>query len=227
MSVENAIFQVGYLERIALGTSYPAIAHHVRRLYSGLPSSTEVVLDATGLGGPVCEIFSGIGISPIGVMITAGTAQSEDGKFLHVPKMLLISRLQALLHEGRLKIQKSLPEASVLMGELLDYRIQYTAAGHLTFNAREGRHDDLVLALAIACYRAAGDGVRYGGLMDYYQRLSGRVADPQYFIGVDLGQARDPTAIAVVRRVEYPTPAEVRDPEFLPNASSVPSGSGV
>jgi len=50
MSVENAIFQVGYLERIPLGTSYPAIAHHVRRLYSGLPPSTEVVLDATGLG---------------------------------------------------------------------------------------------------------------------------------------------------------------------------------
>jgi hypothetical protein len=189
MSVENAIFQVGYLERMALGTSYPAIAHHVRRLFLGLPSSTEVVLDATGLGGPVYEIFVGIGISPIGVMITAGTAQSDDGKFLHVPKMLLISRLQALLHEGRLKIQKSLPEASVLMGELLDYRIEYTAAGHLTFNAREGRHDDLVLALAIACYRAAGDGVRYSDLMDYYRRVSvGRVADPQYFIGVDLGR---------------------------------------
>jgi hypothetical protein len=224
MSVENAIFQVGYLERIPLGTSYPAIAHHVRRLYSGLPSSTEVILDATGLGGPVFEIFVGIGISPIGVMITAGTAQTEDGKFLHVPKMLLISRLQALLHEGRLKIQKSLPEAAVLMGELLDYRIQYTAAGHLTFNAREGRHDDLVLALAIACYRAAGDGVRYGALMDFYRRAAGGgVAAPQYFIGVDLGQARDPTAIAVVRRVEFPTRAEVRDPEFLPNASAVPS----
>ena len=224
MSVENAIFQVGYLDRIPLGTSYPAIAHHVRRLYSGLPSSTEVVLDATGLGGPVFEIFVGIGISPIGVMITSGTAQSEDGKFLHVPKMLLISRLQALLHEGRLKIQKSLPEAAVLMGELLDYRIQYTAAGHMTFNAREGRHDDLVLALAIACYRAAGDGLRYTGLLDFYRRSAGhRIADPQYFIGVDLGQARDPTAIAVVRRVEYPTPQEARDPEFLPNASAVPS----
>ena len=224
MSVENAIFQVGHLQRMPLMTSYPQIAHHVRRLFMGLPSSTEVVLDATGLGAPVYDIFLAAGLSPIGVMITAGTAQSEDGRFLHVPKMLLISRLQALLHEGRLKIQKSLPEASVLMGELLDYRIQYTSAGHLTFNAREGRHDDLVLALAIACYRAAGDGVRYSGLMDYYRRRSGRVADPQYFIGVDLGQARDPTALCVVRRVEYPTPEEVRDPEFLPNASSVPSG---
>src|SRR5215813_6558680 len=223
MSVENAIFQVGHFQRVPLGTSYPAIAYHVRRLFLGLPSSTEVVIDATGLGGPVFEIFLGIGINPTGLMITAGTAQSEDGKFLHVPKMLLISRLQALLHAGRLKIQKSLPEASVLMGELLDYRIQYTAAGHMTFNAREGRHDDLVLALAIACYRAAGDGVRYSGLMEYYRRAAGRIADPQYFIGVDLGQARDPTAIAVVRRVECPTPEEARDPEFLPYASAVPS----
>ena len=220
MSVENAIFQVGYLERVALGTPYPAIAQHVRRLFLGLPPSTEVVLDATGLGGPVYEIFVGVGIGPVGVMITAGTAQSAEGRFLHVPKMLLISRVQALLHEGRLKIQKNLSEASVLMAELLDYRIQYTAAGHLTFNAREGRHDDLVLALAIACYRAAGDGVRYSGLLDYYRRQSrGRVPDPQYFIGVDLGQARDPTAIAVVRRVEYPSPEEVRDPESLLNAA--------
>ena len=217
MSVDNAIFQVGYLERVALGTSYPAIAQHVRRLFLGLPPPTEVVLDATGLGGPVYEIFVGVGISPVGVMITAGTAQSEEGRFLHVPKMLLISRVQALLHEGRPK-KKS--EASVLMAELLDYRIQYTAAGHLTFNAREGRHDDLVLALAIACYRAAGDGVRYSGLLDYYRREArGRVADPQYFIGVDLGQARDPTAIAVVRRVEYPSPKQVREPEFLLNAA--------
>jgi hypothetical protein len=114
MSAENAIFQVGYLERVALGTSYPAIAHHVRRLFLGLPPSTEVVLDATGLGGPVYEIFVGVGISPVGVMITAGTAQSAEGRFLHVPKMLLISRVQALLHEGRLKIQKNLSEASVL-----------------------------------------------------------------------------------------------------------------
>jgi hypothetical protein len=222
VSTETAIFQVGHLERAPLGTSYPAIAHHVRRLLLGLPRSTEVVLDATGLGGPVFDIFVGVGISPVGVMITAGTSQTQEGKFLHVSKMLLISRVQALLHEGRLKIQKNLPEASVLMGELLDYRIQYTAAGHLTFNAREGRHDDLVLALAMACYRAAGDGVAYEGLLDYYRRLAAPagIPSPRYFVGVDLGQARDPTAIAVVRRVDYPSPAEVRDPQFVPDPAA-------
>jgi hypothetical protein len=43
------------------------------------------------------------------------------------------------------------------------------------------------------------------------------VPPPRYFVGVDLGQARDPTAIAVVRRVDYPSPAEVSDPQFVPN----------
>src|SRR6516225_2322587 len=110
MSVENAIFQVGYLERIALGTSYPAIAQHVRRLFLGLPPSTEVVLDATGLGGPVYEIFVGVGISPVGVMTTAGTAQTEDCRSLHVATMLFLSRQQALLDEGLLQIQRSLSQ---------------------------------------------------------------------------------------------------------------------
>jgi hypothetical protein len=46
------------------------------------------------------------------------------------------------------------------------------------------------------------------------------VAAPRYFVGVDLGQMRDPSAVAVVRRVDYPTRAEARDPEFLPNAAA-------
>ena len=31
-------------------------------------------------------------------------------------------------------------------------------------------------------------------------------SEPRYYVGVDLGQSRDPTAIAVVRRVEPPWP---------------------
>jgi len=70
-----------------------------------------------------------------------------------VPKLTLVSRLQALLHQGRLKIHRELDEAETLARELKDFRVEYTAAGHLTFNARSGKHDDLVLALAIAVWR--------------------------------------------------------------------------
>jgi len=74
--------------------------------------------------------------------------------------------------------------------------------------------------MALGCYRAAGDGVPYSALLEYYARQLGPrgVPRPRYFVGVDLGQSRDPTAIAVVRRVDYPSSGEVRDPGFLPNA---------
>jgi hypothetical protein len=222
MSTDHAIFQVGHLERAPLGTTYPAIVHHVGRLLQRLPRGTELIIDYTGVGRPVFDLFQHLSVYPTGVLITSGVTEAMIDGIAHVPKLVLISRVQALLHEGRLKIQKDLPEAAALVNELVEFRVQYTAAGHLTFNAREGRHDDLVLALAIACYRAAGDGLKYEGLIDYYRRMAvpRGIPEPRYFVGLDLGAARDPTAVAVVRRVDYPSPAEVRDPEFLPNAAA-------
>ncbi len=69
-----------------------------------------------------------------------------------MPKVTLVSRLQALLHSGDLRIPRALPDAAVLTRELQEFRVKYTDAGNATFNAREGEHDDLVLALAIAVF---------------------------------------------------------------------------
>jgi hypothetical protein len=151
-----SVFQVGYLERIPLGTVYPAIVAHVQRLiakpvWSG---NIDLAVDRTGVGGPVCDLFTSAGVTFAGLMIHGGDAERNDGNIHFVPKMTLISRLQALLHEGRLRIQKELPEAAELVRELQDFRVQYTASGHLTFNAREGKNDDMVLALAIAAWRS-------------------------------------------------------------------------
>ena len=52
-------------------------------------------------------------MSPIGVTITASDAVTHEGMIYQVPKLVLISRVQALLHDGRLKIQKGLPDALV------------------------------------------------------------------------------------------------------------------
>jgi hypothetical protein len=122
-----------------------------------------------------------------------------------VPKLILVSRLQALLHQGQLKIKRSLPEAEVLVRELQDFRVEYTANGNLTFNARQGQHDDLVLALAIACWRAHGGGVSYQGLLDYYTRqYSGTAFAPaRYFLGLDLGQMR--TRVCAPKPTAMPT----------------------
>jgi len=204
MTFPPSIFQVGHLERVPLGTPYPGIVAHVGRLLDKLPAGTELVIDLTGVGRPVFDMFVYSGISPLGVLITAGASETRDGPICGVPKLTLVSRLQALLHEGRLKILRELAEAETLVRELQDFRVEFTAAGHLTFNARTGKHDDLVLALAIAVWRAYGGGMASYGVWELTRRqaMGSRANEPRYFVGVDLGQSRDPTAIAVVRRVD-------------------------
>ena len=208
MTPPAAIFQVGHLERVPLGTPYPGIVAHVGRLLGKLPAGTELIIDFTGVGRPVFDMFVYSGISPLGVLITGGTSETTDGAIRGVPKLTLVSRLQALLHEGRLKIQRELAEAETLVRELQDFRVEFTATGHLTFNARTGKHDDLVLALAIAVWRAFGGGMANYGIWELTRRQAtgSAASEPRYFVGVDLGQSRDPTAIAVVRRVDPPTP---------------------
>jgi hypothetical protein len=72
----------------------------------------------------------------------------------------------------------------------------------LTFNARSGRHDDLLLAAAMAAwYFHAGRPNQ--GVYDY-AALAGHVGGEKHVIAVDLGQSNDPTAICVMSRVKLP-----------------------
>ena len=66
-----------------------------------------------------------------------------------------MSALQVLLQSRRIKVAPSLPEAQTLVRELLDFKVKITLAANETFGAwREGTHDDLVLAVAIAAWEA-------------------------------------------------------------------------
>src|SRR5690606_7689972 len=89
-----------------------------------------------------------------GITITSGHKAERNDTGWSVPKVLLVSRLQALLHSGALEIDGKAKDAAVLLKELQDFRVSFTAVGNPTFNARQGAHDDLVLALAIAVFGA-------------------------------------------------------------------------
>jgi hypothetical protein len=150
---KRPIYRVAHLERLKLGLSYLQICARVKSLVERLPRSAELVIDATGVGRPVFDMFRGDGLNPLGVMITGGTEERHEGRFYYVPKLTLVSRIQALLHAGHLRILKKLPEAKLLVRELEEFRVDYSPTGQLTFNARSGQHDDLVLATAIAAWR--------------------------------------------------------------------------
>ncbi len=187
----RALFQVGHLERLPLGTPYPGVVRYVSGMLGSarLRGKSELVIDFTGVGRPVFDMFNAHGMSPIGVAITAGDAVTNEGMIYRVPKLVLISRVQALLHDGRLKIHKALPDAPALVAELQDFRAEVTDSGYWKFGARSGKHDDLVLAVAIALWRAHGDNVRGWGILEYWRRRAS---------GLSSGESTAPAAPDVV-----------------------------
>jgi hypothetical protein len=105
----------------------------------------------------VVDIFRKAGLRPIAVTITAGDAQTRERLLpsdYKVAKILLVSRLQAALHAGNLKVAKDLPETRALVEELQDFQVSFTETGYAKFGARVGRHDDLVHSAAIALWWA-------------------------------------------------------------------------
>jgi hypothetical protein len=73
---EMPVHQVIHLERLPLRTRYPAIVSAVVDLLARplLRSRCEVVVDFTGVGRPVSDLFAERGIAHTGVTITGGNA---------------------------------------------------------------------------------------------------------------------------------------------------------
>src|SRR5207237_9730827 len=119
---------------------------------------------------------------------------------------------------GRAQIMIDRAEGGAVMRQLQAWWIEFTAAGHPTLNARSGKHDDLVLAPAIALWRDYGGGIASWGFLEAtrWRTMASMPSEPRYFVGVDLGQSRDPTAIPVVRRVDPPRPAP--KPTYAPGS---------
>jgi hypothetical protein len=155
----TAQLHVRALERIPLGTPYPAIVQRVSWLVSQLElAEPQLVVDATGVGRPVVDLFRQGHHKIVGVTITGGDATSNErvrgGEDWRVPKRDLVSALAVLLDAGRLKIANALPHARTLVDELLAFQTRITPSANDTYGARVGAHDDLVLATALACWWA-------------------------------------------------------------------------
>jgi hypothetical protein len=113
----------------------------------------DLVVDATGVGRPVVDMLRQSQLKPIAVTITGGDTVGGSGGFT-VPKRDLVSTVQVLLQGGRLKVAGALPDQPLLVRELLNFQVRIDPiTAHDSYGAwREGAHDDLVLAVALACW---------------------------------------------------------------------------
>ena len=164
-------YDVRHLERWKLGSRYPEIVAAVRdRMRSPQLRAALLVVDSTGVGVAVTDMLRAAGLQFDSVTITGGDQVHREGRQWRVPKRDLVSGVQVLLQSGRLRVAEALPEAQTLTRELLNFRYKIDPlTAHDSYGAwREGENDDMVLAVALACWRATkprggklytGDGI--------------------------------------------------------------------
>jgi len=201
-------YRVRHLQRFPLNTTYPAMINRTIEIIQKLGGGT-LVIDATGVGRPVVDLFWEHGLTPWAITITGGNnatcaateAIKKKGMFVtpsvrdqltwSVPKRDLVGVLSVSFQNHVLKISSKLPDAKTLTDELLNFKVKINAkTAHDSYEAwREGQHDDLVLSVALALWVA----VHHGSTSPYY-------------FGLDLGQASDFTALSIIEGASARTP---------------------
>ncbi len=169
--------QVNFMERY-LGWSYPRIvdkavrfsAHIQRQLHMTHPPT--IVVDATGVGRAIVDMFREGGLAPIALTVHGGEKATANqsktwidssdpssvnmgvGSEWHIPKKDLVGVLAEVLQQGLLNVRDWKPGdgangaengvdiKSALMRELATYKQKRTAAGNESFEAWRTKDHD-------------------------------------------------------------------------------------
>ena len=158
-------YRVVSLERMR-HVDYPIIVKRVEDIvnsYVRTGENTHLIVDKTGVGAPVVDLMFTKNLNPVGISI------SGEGKpictFLNqwksrqswtCPKRDLVHNLLLQAQLGKFRVLDTLPLAQVLLDEMLNFKIKIDIkTGHDSYGTwREGEHDDLVLAVALALWWA-------------------------------------------------------------------------
>ncbi len=121
-----------------------------------------LAVDATGVGAPVVDMLRAarLGCAMTAVTITGGEKGSGSmwSGNASVPKRDLMTELLVLLEKGMLTIGAT-RESGQLVRELKDVKASMNGRGQVRMGADgNGEHDDLAIALALACWRARRKG---------------------------------------------------------------------
>jgi hypothetical protein len=122
-----------------------------------------LAIDASGVGRAAVDVL--IEMSPpctlVPITITGGETFSpatwpRGVSGFKVAKTLLIAGLLRCFEQRRFHVP-GLPLAEAFRKELDDFELRLAAdSGHETYGARQGRHDDLVLAAAVLVWACEG-----------------------------------------------------------------------
>ncbi len=168
-------YEVLMMKRFALKTSYVSIVREIsNRLrqppfdswqdYKGVRHPAKIPLyltyDKTGVGAAVAELlqndqFLASRLEELrAVNITAGRDVNETSDALNIPKRDLIMATVIAFEKEQIEFAGDLPELVLLVAELQNFEMRFTAKGNDTYSATGANHDDMVIALSLAVYSA-------------------------------------------------------------------------
>jgi hypothetical protein len=141
-------------ERVMLGTSWNRVVERVRQIatHPRMLNNCALAVDATGVGAPIVDMLrkASLGCEITAVTITSGDRETETAHGWNVPKRDLMTGLQLGLEEGEVRIAGRMKDLGSLIRELIDIRV----TGERIGADRVGQHDDLVIAVALAVWKA-------------------------------------------------------------------------
>jgi hypothetical protein len=160
-----------HLERYPLRTPYTQIADGVATLmrseqlnhdeydpsrHRTAKTKVELLVDKSGVGAGVTDLLKAKGLQFTPITIHGGEKVHNERGTYNVPKKDLVAALEVPFDTGTLKVAEGLQLWPTLKEELLNFRRkQNQKTAHISFEHwREGDHDDLVLACALACWGA-------------------------------------------------------------------------
>jgi hypothetical protein len=170
---EKAVIEVRHLHRFQPGTLYQDVA---KGIYETLKAKeltetkertahgtirdvairVDFIVDQTAVATPVADMIVQQIDVPFArrVVLSGSLADTYDDGLYRIPKQALVGGMEVLLETRRLKIAESLASARQLADELVNYRGRKTASVPLTVDTwREQPSDDLVFAVALACWQ--------------------------------------------------------------------------
>jgi hypothetical protein len=149
-------YRLRNLERVPLGTRYPEIVARTLTVLGRPPFTrdTPLVIDRTGVGRAVGDLFQDAGLEPYFITVHGGDEVNRDGRHLRVPKRELVGALIAMWQSDDFEYEKNLALVPVMERELTNFHMKISVkSGHDSYEAwREKEHDDLVLSLAQAAW---------------------------------------------------------------------------
>ncbi len=149
-------YQLLFLQRFPRGTPYPTIGDRVAEVFSKPPLAGQTLaIDGSGVGRAVVDHFRRLRLSanfrPVSITGGSAATRAPDG-YWHIAKQNLVSATQLVMQTRRIAFAPNLQDLDILVQELQAFRVKITRGANELYEVREGEHDDMVLAVAMALW---------------------------------------------------------------------------